>query len=47
VFSRNHVIAAVQALWAGQRDPAVLTARLDVTDTALVQRVLALLSVQG
>lgn len=34
-------------IWASQRDSAVLIAGLDDTDAALVQRVLALLSVQG
>jgi hypothetical protein len=42
-----HLTAAVQAIWAGQRDPAVLTAGLDDTDTKLVQRILALLSCEG
>lgn len=37
---------AVQALWRGERDPAALTAGLDQTDTALIQRVLALLDDQ-
>jgi tetratricopeptide (TPR) repeat protein len=38
-----HLTAAVRAIWAGQRDLAALTEGLDDTDTALVQRVLALL----
>jgi hypothetical protein len=42
-----HLAATVEAIWAGQRDPAVLTADLDATDTALAQSVLALLSVKG
>jgi hypothetical protein len=37
-----HLSTAVHALWAGQRDPAVLTAGLDATDTALIGRILAL-----
>lgn len=38
-----HLTAAAQTIWAGQRDPAVLTEGLDATDTALAQRLLALL----
>jgi hypothetical protein len=39
--------APVQRLWAGAREPAVLTDGLDATDAALVQRVLALIAAGG
>jgi tetratricopeptide (TPR) repeat protein len=38
-----HLTTPVRAIWDGQRDPAALTDGLDDTDTALVQRILALL----
>jgi tetratricopeptide (TPR) repeat protein len=42
-----HLTAAIQAIWAGQYDPTVLSRGLDDTDTALVLRVLSLLERKG
>jgi hypothetical protein len=42
-----HLQAAVQRIWAGERDAAALTAGLDAIDSALVRRVLEVLAGAG
>lgn len=41
-----HLRDAAQRIWQGERDAAALTAGLDEVDSALVQRVLALLAAE-
>jgi uncharacterized membrane-anchored protein YhcB (DUF1043 family) len=41
--SKRHIAEAARRIWAGEREPETLTARLDEQDAALVRRVLELL----